>query len=251
MNFTVIIPARFGSTRFPGKPLAEINGKPMLMHVVDRARESGATRIIVATDDERIQHVVDNECEVCMTCSSHTSGTERLAEVIKKLCIEDTEIIINVQGDEPFVPAVNIRQVADNLVAHNPSIATLACPIVEPDEVVNPNCVKVVLAENSNALYFSRAIVPYIRGTNYADKGAIDTAPYLRHIGLYGYTAGYIKQYVGYQPSHLEQIESLEQLRALWYNDVVHVDIAKEAPPVGIDTPEDLKRLLQELQANA
>ncbi|NMH58548.1 3-deoxy-manno-octulosonate cytidylyltransferase [Alteromonas ponticola] len=248
MNFTVIIPARFGSTRFPGKPLADIDGKPMLLHVIDRAKESGATRIIVATDDDRIRLVAESVCEACMTSTEHTSGTERLAEVIASLNIEDDEVIINVQGDEPFVPATNIRQVAENLVSQQPAIATLACAIDAPEDVTNPNCVKVVLAENGNALYFSRAIIPFLRGTDYTNKQSINTAPYLRHIGLYGYTAGYIKQYVSYPATELEQLESLEQLRALWYNDVVHVAIAKEPPPAGIDTPEDLTRLMQVLQ---
>ncbi len=251
MKFTVIIPARYGSTRFPGKPLADINGKPMVLHVVERAKEAGALRVIVATDDDRISKVVSNDCEVCMTSSSHTSGTERLAEVIEKLQIDAAEVIINVQGDEPFVPAANIRQVAENLINKSSHIATLACPISDPEDVVNPNCVKVILAENGHALYFSRAIVPYIRGTDYSAHDTIDVTPYLRHIGIYGYTAGYIKHYVNYPASKLEQLESLEQLRALWYNDVVHVDIAREPPPAGIDTPEDLSRLLNVLQARA
>ncbi|MCW8108578.1 3-deoxy-manno-octulosonate cytidylyltransferase [Alteromonas ponticola] len=251
MKFTVIIPARFGSTRFPGKPLADIGGKPMILHVVDRAKEAGASRVIVATDDERIKQVAQQACEVCMTSVVHTSGTERLAEVISILSIDDAEIIINVQGDEPFVPAQNIRQVAENLAVNKPAIATLACVINDPEEVVNPNCVKVVLAEDRTALYFSRAIIPFVRGTDYADTREIDTTLYLRHIGLYAYTAGYIKQYISYQPTKLEQMESLEQLRALWYNDVVHVDIAKETPPTGIDTPEDLSKLVQRLQTSA
>lgn len=249
MAFTVIIPARFQSTRFPGKPLADIHGKPMIRHVVERAQEAGASRVIVATDHDEIAAAITSYAEVCMTSEDHTSGTERLAEVIEKLNIADNEIIVNVQGDEPFVPADNIQQVADNLRARpDYAMATLATPIDDADEVLNPNVVKVQASSTGRALYFSRSVIPFERETMMQSPVTVNISRYRRHIGIYAYTASYIKQYVGYAPSQLEGIESLEQLRALWYDDLIHVDDAVAPPPVGIDTPDDLARLLASTQ---
>lgn len=248
MDFTVVIPARYQSTRFPGKPLADIQGKPMLQHVVERAREAGAGTIIVATDDERIASVAAAFAEVAMTAGTHTSGTERIAEVITQQQIADDTVIVNVQGDEPFVPADNIRQVAANLLA-NPGMqmATLCTRIHHEEDVFNPNIVKVVYSSNGKALYFSRSVIPFVRDTMMQAPVSADPSLYFRHIGLYAYTAGYVKQYVSYIPSALEQIESLEQLRALWYDDAIHIEEALSPPPVGIDTPEDLTQLLAQL----
>lgn len=251
MSFIVVIPARFASTRFPGKPLADIVGKPMIQHVVERATEAGADRIIVATDDTRIANVAEGFAEVCMTDRRHTSGTERIAEVIDRTRLGDDTIVVNVQGDEPFVPAQNIRQVADNLRARpSVSMTTLATEIHSAAEVINPNVVKVVMNQLGNALYFSRSAIPFERDRMLNHPNDADPQLYLRHIGLYGYRAQYVRRYVDYAPSVLEQLESLEQLRALWYGDTIHVDIAQAPPPVGIDTPEDLAVLLDHLARN-
>ncbi|MDF2179985.1 3-deoxy-manno-octulosonate cytidylyltransferase [Aliiglaciecola sp. CAU 1673] len=250
MKFTVIIPARFASTRFPGKPLADIGGKPMIQHVVERANESGATQVVVATDDVRIKEVVEDfGGVVCMTAPTHESGTERLAEVVDKLGLESDEVVVNVQGDEPFIPPANIQQVAENLHLHSEAeMATLAVRLTDVEELFNPNVVKVVTDKLGYALYFSRATVPYDRA-RFLDADTIDEIGdyYLRHIGIYAYRAGFIKQYVNMTPSGLEQIESLEQLRVLWHGEKIHVDIAQQPPPVGIDTPQDLARVIKQL----
>lgn len=248
MAFTVVIPARFGSSRFPGKPLADIQGKPMIQHVVERAQEAGASRIIVATDDERIANVAQHFSHVCMTATDHQSGTERIAEVLNTEQIHGKEIVVNVQGDEPFIPAENIKQVADNLAnATDCMMATLSTPIVSSDDVFNPNMVKVVVNANNHAMYFSRSAIPFERDRMMKRPAKADASLYFRHIGIYAYRADYVQQYVSYAPSALEHIESLEQLRALWYGDKIHCDIAAGEPPVGIDTPEDLSRLLTTL----
>ena len=247
MNFSVIIPARYASTRFPGKPLVDIKGKPMVQHVYERAMESGASRVIVATDDARIAKVVsDFGGNYCMTGAHHESGTERLAEVIDMEGMLAHELVVNVQGDEPFIPAVNIQQVAENLYHHQQAeMATLAVRITDVEEAFNPNVVKVVTDKQGYAMYFSRATIPYDR-SRFLDEEIIDEIGdyYLRHIGIYAYRAGFIKQYVTMSPSGIEQIESLEQLRVLWHGEKIHVDIARETPPPGIDTPDDLERLL-------
>lgn len=249
MSFIAVIPARYGSSRFPGKPLANINGKPMIQHVVERANEAGAEAVIVATDDERIARVASSFSDVCMTGTHHQSGTERIAEVLEVRDVGDSTVVVNVQGDEPFVPAANIRQVAGNL-ANRSSVpmATLATRIQHAKDISNPNVVKVVTSQAGFALYFSRSAIPFERSTMMQSASPSDPALYLRHIGLYAYRAGYVKRYVSYTPSALEHIESLEQLRALWYGDAIHCDIAEEEPPVGIDTPEDLTTLLQSLK---
>lgn len=247
MKFTVIIPARYGSSRFPGKPLVEIHGKPMVQHVYERAREAGASKVIVATDDARIaKTVTDFGGEYCMTASHHESGTERIAEVIDVLGLLAHELVVNVQGDEPFIPAENIQQVAENLFHHKDAeMATLAVKIADVEEAFNPNTVKVVVDKLGYALYFSRSTIPYDRA-RFLDSDVIDEIGdyYLRHIGIYAYRAGFVKQYVNMSPSGLEQIESLEQLRVLWHGEKIHVDVAHKTPPVGIDTPADLEKLL-------
>jgi len=246
MSFTVVIPARYGSSRFPGKPLALIGKKPMIQHVVERAKEAGADNIIVATDDERIQNVVVGFAQVCMTSVNHQSGTERIAEVIEKEGIANDTIVVNVQGDEPFIPAENIRQVANNLAnAPQCQMATLSTPIDNVEDVFNPNIVKVLVNNKGESIYFSRSPIPFERDYMMANPKAANTHLYKRHIGIYAYRAEYVKQYVDYTPSSLEQIESLEQLRAIWYGDKIHCEVAIAAPPVGIDTPEDLERLLK------
>jgi len=250
MNFNVIIPARYASSRFPGKPLVDINGKPMVQHVYERALESGAAKVVVATDDARIAKVVkDFGGQYCMTGAHHESGTERLAEVVDMQNMLAHELVVNVQGDEPFIPAENIQQVAENLYQHQQAeMATLAVKISDVEEAFNPNVVKVLVDKQGFALYFSRATIPYDRA-RFLDEDCIDEIGdfYLRHVGIYAYRAGFIKQYVNMSPSGLEQIESLEQLRVLWHGEKIHVDVARKAPPTGIDTPEDLQRILKSM----
>lgn len=248
MSFVVIIPARYASTRLPGKPLVDINGKPMVVHVLERARESGAERIIVATDNEEVMHAVQAVGgEVCMTRADHQSGTERLAEVVEKCGFSDDTVIVNVQGDEPMIPPAIIRQVAENLAARDVGMATLAVPIHSAEEAFNPNAVKVVMDAEGYALYFSRATIPWDRDRFAQSRETIGNT-FLRHIGIYGYRAGFIRRYVSWQTSPLEQIEMLEQLRVLWYGEKIHVAVASVVPGTGVDTPEDLARVRQELR---
>ncbi|UVO10104.1 3-deoxy-manno-octulosonate cytidylyltransferase [Pectobacterium polonicum] len=245
MTFTVIIPARFASSRLPGKPLADINGKPMVVHVMERALESGAQRVIVATDHPDVEAAVRQAGgEVCLTRADHNSGTERLAEVIEQYGFTDEDIIVNVQGDEPLIPSVIIRQVAENLAASKAGMATLTVPIETSEEAFNPNAVKVVTDAEGYALYFSRATIPWDRERFAQSKEAIGDH-FLRHIGIYAYRAGFVRRYVTWAPSQLEQIELLEQLRVLWYGEKIHVAVAKAVPSVGVDTPEDLARVRQ------
>lgn len=248
MSFIVVIPARFESSRLPGKVLADIQGKPMIQWVVEKAQLSGASKVIVATDNQQVADVVTAfGGEVCFTCAEHQSGTERLAEVMDKYQFDDQQIIVNVQGDEPFIPPENIAQVAKNLANQTPSthlarMATLAVSIDDIEEAFNPNAVKVLCDKEGYAMYFSRATIPYDRQrflNNHDIKEIGDF--YLRHIGIYAYRAGFIKDYVNWPTSALEQIESLEQLRVLWQGEKIHVAVANTRLPVeGVDTPEDL-----------
>ncbi|PHZ25783.1 3-deoxy-manno-octulosonate cytidylyltransferase [Yersinia bercovieri] len=243
MSFIAIIPARYASTRLPGKPLADIAGKPMVVHVMERALASGASRVIVATDHPEVVKAVEAVGgEVCLTRTDHQSGTERLAEVIERYGFADDDIIVNVQGDEPLIPPVIIRQVADNLAACSAGMATLAVPIESSEEAFNPNAVKVVMDAQGYALYFSRAAIPWERERFAQSKESIGDC-FLRHIGIYAYRAGFIRRYVNWAPSKLEQIELLEQLRVLWYGEKIHVAVAKAVPAVGVDTQEDLDRV--------
>jgi len=241
MSFTVVIPARYQSTRLLGKPLADIGGKPMIQWVYEQSLLAGAERVIIATDDARVEQAVKAfGGTVCMTSPDHQSGTERLAEVVALMGIEDDHIIVNVQGDEPLIPPAIVRQVADNLAASNAPMATLAVEIDHESEVFNPNAVKVVTDKDGYALYFSRATIPWDRD-NFASEDKTIVQPLMRHIGIYAYRAGFINTYINWQPSQLEKIECLEQLRVLWYGEKIHVAVALEAPPAGVDTPEDLE----------
>ena len=249
MSFVVVIPARYASTRLPGKPLADIHGKPMVQHVVEKALQSGADRVIVATDDARVQQALQSTgVEVCMTSPDHQSGTERLAEVCRHYGFAADTIIVNVQGDEPLIPPVIIRQVADNLAAASAPMATLSVPIRDAEEAFNPNAVKVVTDREGYALYFSRASIPWDRDRFAASDRVAGSREqigdhYQRHIGIYAYRAGFIQRYVDWAPSALEQVEALEQLRVLWYGEKIHVAQALEAPPVGVDTQQDLDKV--------
>lgn len=243
MSFTVIIPARYGSSRFPGKPLALIHGKPMIQHVFERSQKAGANRVIIATDDNRIGDLVQSfGGDVCYTKCTHESGTERLAEVIEIEEIPANEVVVNVQGDEPFIPVANISQVAKMLIAQpnaNVKMATLCFPISNRKEIDNPNIVKVTFAKNGKALYFSRAPIPFDRNWVQNTQSMASKA-YYRHVGIYAYTAGFVSEYINLESSHYESIESLEQLRVLYHGYDIQIAEANEAPPHGVDTPEDL-----------
>lgn len=243
MKFVVVIPARYASTRLPAKPLLDIGGKPMIQWVYERALQSGAEKVIVATDDQRIFDCVKAfGGEVCMTAATHQSGTERLADVVEQYGFLADDIIINVQGDEPLIPPAVIRQVAVNLLKADAPLATLAVPIKDEAEVFDPNVVKVVSDKAGYALYFSRAAIPWDR-EGFGENTVCMHALLKRHIGIYGYRAGFIKTYVNWAPSPLERIESLEQLRVLWYGEKIHLDTAIETPPIGVDTAEDLEAI--------
>jgi 3-deoxy-manno-octulosonate cytidylyltransferase (CMP-KDO synthetase) len=247
MSFTVVIPARYASTRLPAKPLKEIAGKPMIQHVYERACESDARQVIIATDDVRIEAVAKSfGAQVCMTSVAHTSGTDRLQEVVSSLGLADDEIVVNVQGDEPLIPAQVINQVAQNLATmQDASMATLSEPIHNLADFRNPNIVKVVADTNGRALYFSRAPIPWPRdhfaNSNVTDLPANFSAQ--RHIGIYAYRVALLHKFVSWQPAPLEQIESLEQLRVMWNGQVIHVAEAVVAVPGGVDTEADLQRI--------
>ena len=242
-DFTVIIPARHDSSRLPGKPLADIGGKPMVQWVYEKSIASGAASVIVATDDDRVAEVVKGfGGDVCMTAKDHNSGTERLAEVIKARNIAPDTIIVNVQGDEPLIPPQNIKQVANNLAASTKAdMSTLSVKITTVEEAFNPNAVKVVSDKEGYALYFSRSTIPYDRN-HFLNNEDINTIGdfYQRHIGIYAYRAGFIEQYIQWPDSPLERIEMLEQLRVLWHGEKIHVAEAEVAPHHGVDTPDDL-----------
>ncbi len=209
MSFTVVIPARYQSTRLPGKPLADIGGKPMVQLVYEQAIQAGADQVIIATDDERVEKAVKAfGGEVCMTSPDHESGTERLAEVVKLKNIPDDHIIVNVQGDEPLIPPSIISQVANNLAASQAPMATLAVEIEDEAEVFNPNAVKVLTDKDGYAMYFSRATIPWDRD-NFANGGKTIAQPLMRHIGIYAYRAGFINTYINWEPTALEKIECL------------------------------------------
>jgi len=241
MSFLVVIPARYASTRLPGKPLADIGGKPMIRHVWERACASSADRVVIATDDERIGSAArEFGAEVARTRADHPSGTDRLAEVAQALALAPETIVVNVQGDEPLIPPAVIDQVAEQLAANTAaSIATLSEAITDPLQLRDPNVVKVVSARSGFALYFSRACVPWPRGHDWGDA-AMPAGHWQRHIGLYAYRAAFLERYTGWSPAPPEISESLEQLRALYEGEIIHVSEACEAVPAGVDTKEDL-----------
>ena len=250
LRFKVVIPARYASTRLPGKPLLDIAGKPMIAHVCERAKEAGADEVIVATDDERIfQTVCDLGLKAVMTCADHQSGTERIAEVARLCGWADNEIIVNLQGDEPLIPPATLREVAVALAGQRQAgIATLAARISDTAEIFNPNAVKVVLNKEGYALYFSRAPIPWDRA-GFTPSGGTPSGsmPYLRHIGLYAYRVDFLNRYCSWEQSPLESVEALEQLRILWHGEAVLVQIVDKTPEAGVDTLEDLMRVAQVL----
>jgi 3-deoxy-manno-octulosonate cytidylyltransferase (CMP-KDO synthetase) len=250
MTFRVVIPARYPSTRLPGKPLRMLAGKPMVQHVYERACASGAAEVIVATDDDRVvQACLAFGAPVLMTDPDHPSGTDRLAEVAALCGWHDNQIVVNVQGDEPLLPPANVAQAAQLLMADaGAAIATLATPIRSLHEFMDPNAVKVVAAANGRALYFSRAPIPWPRDTapdGLGSQTSFGTA--LRHVGLYAYRVGALRQLAAWAPSPLELAERLEQLRAMENGLAIAVAVALEVPGPGVDTEADalaVERLL-------
>ncbi|NQD96047.1 3-deoxy-manno-octulosonate cytidylyltransferase [Pseudomonas sp. CrR25] len=250
--FSVVIPARYASSRLPGKPLQDIAGKPMIQHVWEQARKSSAQRVVVATDDARIVDACHGfGAEVLLTRAEHNSGTDRLAEVASALGLAGDAIVVNVQGDEPLIPPAIIDQVAANLAAHpKAAIATLAEPIAEVAALFNPNVVKVATDLDGLALTFSRAPLPWARDAFAASREQLPAGvPYRRHIGIYAYRAQFLHDFVAWGPCWLEDTECLEQLRALWHGVRIHVADALQAPPAGVDTPQDLERVRRLLGA--
>jgi 3-deoxy-manno-octulosonate cytidylyltransferase (CMP-KDO synthetase) len=239
-DFLVVIPARLGSTRLPRKPLADIGGKPMVIRVAERAKQSLAQSVIVATDSSEIEAACNaHRIECLLTNPQHATGTDRLAEVAQLLKLPDNALLVNVQGDEPLIPPELINQVAQTLADNSQcAIATVAVTIAEVAEIANPNVVKVVLNRAGEALYFSRAPIPFVRDVQSTQK-----IEYLRHLGIYAYRADFLQAYTRLEPAPLEQAEALEQLRALWNGYRIAVHIASETPPAGVDTPEDLDRV--------
>jgi 3-deoxy-manno-octulosonate cytidylyltransferase (CMP-KDO synthetase) len=245
MHFRVVIPARYASSRLPGKPLADIGGRPMVLHVVERALEAGAESVVVATDDSRVQQAVAAAgYPVIMTSPDHQSGTERLVEVAEILGWDDDTLVVNVQGDEPLIDPALIREVARQLVLHQDAVmATLAHPIHDHADFINPNVVKVVADEAGYALYFSRAPIPWPRDAFAVQQAMPHELGALRHIGLYAYRAGFLRTYASLAASPLERFEMLEQLRVLWHGHRISLGITPTAPAPGVDTPEDLARV--------
>lgn len=231
--------------------MLDIAGKPMIQHVYDRACESGAEQVVIATDDPRIQAAAGEfTAQICMTSSQHTSGTDRIAEVVRTLQWPDDTVVVNLQGDEPLMPPALLTQVAETLESHAESdMATLAVPLTDPDQLFDTNAVKVVADRNGYALYFSRATIPWKR--DQFDTGAAVQTHWLeglyRHLGIYAYRAGFLGGYASLPVSPIERMESLEQLRVLWNGGRIAVDLAADAPPAGVDTAEDLARVVAAL----
>ena len=244
MSFVVIIPARYESSRLPGKPLEMIGDKPMIRHVWERAVASGAARVIIATDDARIAAAVKEfGAEACLTAKDHESGSDRLAEVVDREALDEDTLIVNVQGDEPFIAPENIRQVAGLLadgVADN--MATLCTAITDESEIFDANVVKVVFDNQGRALYFSRAPIPWQRGSFEGRSRSGSAGSWFRHIGIYAYRAGFLRHYVNWPAAELERIEALEQLRVLARGHAIGIALAETPPAAGVDTEQDLHR---------
>ncbi len=242
LTFKVVIPARFASTRLPGKPLLDIGGKPMVIRVAEQAAQSGAQQVIIATDHQPIVAVAqEHSFHACMTRADHASGTDRIAEVAAQQSWGDDTIVVNVQGDEPLIPPQLIRDVAQHLHDHPEcAIATACHPIHDEASLRNPNIVKAVLDKNGNALYFSRAPIPWPRDAFAQQQALPADLPVLRHIGIYAYRASFLHAYGRLAPAILERFEALEQLRALYHGYKIGVTITQDAPPAGVDTEQDL-----------
>jgi 3-deoxy-manno-octulosonate cytidylyltransferase (CMP-KDO synthetase) len=244
MSFVVIIPARLASTRLPNKPLADLGGKPMVVRVAERAQQSGAARIIVATDHADIAAAcAAHGVEACMTRADHPSGTDRIAEVAHTLGLAPDAVVVNLQGDEPLIDPALLAACAARIAPDVP-MATCAHPLSDVPDAFNPNVVKVVLDKQGRALYFSRATIPWHRDGFAASREQLPAGYVpLRHIGLYAYSNAFLQRYPQLEPSPLETIEALEQLRVLWHGVPIAVHVTAEAPHAGVDTPADLERV--------
>ena len=244
IDFVVAIPARHDATRLPGKPLRLLAGEPLVLHVARRALAAGAREVWVAADDPRIAEALQGSgVKVAMTSPAHASGTDRLAECARIAGWDTGTAVVNLQGDEPFAPAEGIRAVAALLRSSGAEMATLAAPVEDVDTLLDPNAVKLVRAASGDALYFSRAPVPWPRDAFAADRSRLPAGhAWLRHIGIYGYTAGFLQRFAAMPPGRLEQVESLEQLRALEAGYRIAVALTPAPFPPGVDTPDDLAR---------
>ena len=243
--FKVVVPARYASSRLPAKPLLDLGGKPMVVRVAERALASGAEAVLVATDHPEIFAAArDHGLAVVMTREDHPSGTDRLAEVARQQGWAADELVVNVQGDEPLIEPEIIRRTASCLADSGAAIATVAHPITDAADFFNPNVVKVVCRANGDALYFSRAPIPYARDAFALSRELLpEGLPVYRHVGLYAYRASFLGAYAGLAPAPLEQFEALEQLRALWHGYRINVALVAGAPAPGVDTPEDAERM--------
>lgn len=254
MDFVVVIPARHASTRLPGKPLADIGGRPMVVRVAERARASGAREVIVATDHPDVMAaVVGHGFDACMTRADHACGTDRIAEVVRSRGYADDTLLVNVQGDEPLMDPGLIGDLARHL-AERPraSMATACHPLSDMADMLNPNVVKVVLDRDGWALYFSRAPIPYARDSFGAAAPALPAGlPAYRHLGIYAYRAGFLAHYSALPPAPLERFEALEQLRALWHGERIAMMVTSRAAGPGVDTPADLERARQLTQGGS
>jgi len=238
-HYNIVIPARYDSSRLPGKPLADINGKPMIRHVYERARESGAAEVVIATDNTLVRAAAEAfGASVCMTRADHESGTDRLCEVLDTLGWLDDTVVVNLQGDEPLMPPAIIDQVANNLLQHPAADCATLYTNLGADEARDPNIVKLVTDAEGYALYFSRAVIPFVR-----DPDAVRTPVYKRHLGLYAYTGRLLRLFRELPPCELEQTEKLEQLRLLWNGRRIHAAPALALPGHGVDTAADLERV--------
>lgn len=251
MKFKVVIPARYASTRLPGKPLLDIAGKPMVIHVVERAVSSGAEQVVVATDHQEISNVVNQYgYQAVMTRQDHLSGTDRVAEVVHQYGWSDDVAVINVQGDEPLIPLRLIQEVAVSLAEHPQAAMATAChPIHDKASMFNPNVVKVVMDQAGYAMYFSRAPIPYARDAFATDMEVPSDMQVYKHVGIYAYYAGFLKSYAKLSPSMLEQYESLEQLRVLSHGYKISVAITQHTPAAGVDTQADLESVRSLIKA--
>lgn len=249
MDFKVIIPVRYASPALPGKYLMEVGGKPMLQHVHELALESGAENVTIATDHEEIAKVAKGfGAEVCMTSTEHQSGTERVAEATVALGYEDDDIIVTLQGDEPLAPPELIHQVAANLLKHDGAkVATLCESITNAEDLFNPHVIKIVTNRRGYALCFSRAPITWEHHNPHFSKAeatkCILKGDHYRHIRLYAYRAGFLQEYVQWEPCTIEQMECLEQLRILWNCSRIHVGVSKKSMPKGVDTEADLEAI--------
>lgn len=244
MRYKLVVPARYASTRLPGKPLLEISGKPLVQHVLEAAKRAQADEVVLATDDARIAAVGEMlGVTVVMTRGDHPTGTDRLAEVVQHLGWDDNTVVVNLQGDEPLIPPALLDRLALNLLEHpHAGMATLCTPIRHARDLLDPHVVKVVRDSQGFALYFSRAPIPWERDRLALEDDAVHEHA-MRHLGLYAYRAGFLQHFSTWPEAPIEQLEKLEQLRALWHGVRIHVDVVNEPPGHGVDTAEDAMRV--------